>query len=273
MPPLATALPPDARRPVCAGWRAALLLMATAAAAASNTAWAQVFTKSATPWPEIPQPPRSQVQWVSADMQVNGIPVKVQSFSSAASLEEVVAHYEAHWDQLDPTTIPEIRGRKKGVMVSRPNVDTAIIGKFHGPFYMTVKVKRAGLGTSTGALSTSFMEGKKPVLEVRDVPHPSGAKPVSVVESADAGHLSKTVIFVSDEAAPQIEFFYSRGLVSSGWTLMDKYGSDRLENGNAGYVLMLRKGQEQLDVVVAQVPEQRRSTFRVNWVHGGQDAK
>lgn len=242
-------------------------------ATAPAVVWAQVFTRSATPWPEIPVPPRSQVEWVSPDMRVNGIPMKVQSFTSAASLEEVVAYYEANWDRLDPKTIPDIRGRRKGVMVSRPDSDTAIIGKFHGPFYMTVKVKRASLGSSTGALSTTLMDGNSVLFDVKGIPHPQGAKPISVVESADADRLSKNVTFVSNESVPQIESFYSQGLAFKGWVLTDKYGADRLENGQSGYVLILRRDKEQLDVAIADVPGQRKTTFRVNLIQGGQDVR
>ena len=44
------------------------------------------FTYGSTPWPEIPAPPKAKVEWVSDDMRVNGIPMRVQRFDPGRGL-------------------------------------------------------------------------------------------------------------------------------------------------------------------------------------------
>ena len=65
-----------------------------------NNVSAQAFAKSSTPWPEFPDPPKSKVEWVSNDMRVNGLPMKVMTFESQVSKAEVMSYYQALWDNV-----------------------------------------------------------------------------------------------------------------------------------------------------------------------------
>src|SRR5579862_2883530 len=47
------------------------------------------------PWPEMPMPPKANVQWIAQNMRVNGVPTRVMQFHSRASREEVIAYYTA----------------------------------------------------------------------------------------------------------------------------------------------------------------------------------
>src|SRR5437879_5017564 len=48
-------------------------------------------------WPELPLPPKADVQWVAQSMRVNGIPTRVLQFQSRANRAEIVEYYRAHW--------------------------------------------------------------------------------------------------------------------------------------------------------------------------------
>ena len=234
-----------------------------------NAAWSQVFVKPVEPWPPIPEPPKSKVEWVSSDMRVNGIPTQLLTFKSTASLEEVVAFYKAHWDALDSRS-PSPKGDKvKGAMVTRTHPDEAVIGRFHGIFYQTVHARRAGLGGSKGTLSVTLLGGQQAKLDTAGIPFPQRARATGVVESADAGRISKNVQFLVPEAADQVKAYYMNRLPNQGWALLQQHGSDRLPDGSSGYMMVFQKGVDQMDVVIAEAAGLRETVFRVNLVQGG----
>lgn len=233
----------------------------------SQSLSAQVFTASTSAWPAFPDPPRSKVAWVSNDMRVNGIPMKVLTFESAASVEEVVAYYEAHWDKLDSETLVEHKGKKKGTMVSRPTPNEAVIGKFHGPFYLSVKVKRASLGSSTGTLTTSLLGGNQAGLDVSGLPVPGRSKPLSIVESADPGVISKQGMFAVPDTTESALHYYMHRLPSQGWSLLDKHSKESSRDETGGHILVFARGSEQLDVTLTEAPGNPKATaLRVNHI-------
>jgi len=48
------------------------------------------------PWPEVPLPPKADVQWVAQSMRVNGVPTRVMQFQSRASRGEIIEYYSAY---------------------------------------------------------------------------------------------------------------------------------------------------------------------------------
>jgi hypothetical protein len=88
---------------------------------------AQVFNRSVTPWPLIPDPPNSSVELVSADMRTNGVPMRVWVFKSSVSLEEVQAYYEAHWNQVDSAKKVLVGGKRVGAVVKKLGADEVVV--------------------------------------------------------------------------------------------------------------------------------------------------
>lgn len=264
--PLIPPIPPAATAAVVVRRVRIPLTIGLAVMAVGVAAHAQEFTKSTTPWPLIPDPPKSKVEWVSADMRVNGLPMKVLKFESTVALEELIAYYRAHWDASDGTVVANIDGKKSSILVDRPDSGSVVISKFHGPFFMTVKATRDKLSTSSGTLTVSMVGGNQPSMDASDVPHPSSAKVVSVVESADLGKISKTAMFVTDDSVAQVEFYYAKNLPNNGWQVVDRHASKQRLNGQAAYVLMLKRADEELEVVIAAVEGKRVTTFRTNQI-------
>lgn len=234
---------------------------------------AQEFTKSITPWPLIPDPPKSKVEWISADMRVNGLPMKVLKFESSVALEELVAYYRAHWDAADGAIVANVDGKRQTILVTQPESGSVVISKFHGPFFMTVKAKRDKLATTSGTMTVSLMAGNQPNMDASDIPHPARAKVISLVESADYGKISKTAMFVVDDSVAHVEFYYSKNLPSNNWQLVDRHASKERLNGQTAYVLMLKKADEELEVVIAAVKGKRTTTFRVNRIKAASGAR
>lgn len=241
----------------------ALALFTLAAAA-----WGQVFVKPVEPWPPISDPPKSRVEWVSHDMRINGIPTQLLTFNSRASLDEVIAFYQGHWNALDNGTLSKDAKSVKGAVITRPQPDEAIIGRLHGAFYQTVHAKRAGLGGSKGTLSVALLGGQQAKMDTSGIPFPPHARAMGVVESADAGRISKNVQFLIPTSANQIKTYYSSRLPDQGWGLLQKHSSDRLPDGSSGHILVFQKGMDQMDVVIAEKPGTHETVFRVNLVQG-----
>lgn len=226
---------------------------------------AQSFTKSSTPWPEFPEPPKSKVEWVSNDMRVNGMPMKVLRFNSKVGKAEILAYYQAHWDIPDKSLGIPATAKIKGAVVSQVGKDT-VIGKILGPFYMSVKVKDQGLTGSQGTMTTSMILGVTAEINPKGVPAPSDAKAISVIESADFGKQSKQVLFVSRNSISSIKSFYQQSLPTSGWTLLDLHGDGRLQNGVSGYVMTFVKSKQQLDIIIGHDLQKGAAVINANLI-------
>ena len=106
--------------------------------AASGRAWA------IEPWPEIPLPPKADVQWVAQSMRVNGVPTRVMQFQSRTNRGEITEYYRAYWS-----------GGYKHAPSVRAMGEATIVGQQHGPYLMAVKVEDAAHGTSSGMISVA----------------------------------------------------------------------------------------------------------------------
>jgi hypothetical protein len=230
-----------------------------------NFCFAQIFTKSSTPWPEFPGPPKAKVEWVSSDMRVNGLPMKVLHFNSEVSKAEIVAYYQAHWDKVDPSLGIPASEKVKGAVVSQMGKDT-IIGKVHGPYYMSVKVKDKGFGGATGTMTTSLILGITPEINIKGVPAPSNVKAISVVESADFGKQSKQVLFISDGSITSIKNYYENSLPAAGWRALDSHGDGQNINGMRGFIQSYVRKKQQLDIIIANDVAKNATVINANLI-------
>ena len=231
-----------------------------------GNASAQTFAKSATPWPEFPDPPKAKIEWVSNDMRINGLPMKILHFKSQVGKAEIVAYYQAHWNIAEKSLGLPADSKAKGVVISQVGKDT-VIGKVHGPFYMSVKVKDQGLSGSQGTMTTSLILGVTPEINPKGVPAPSDARAISVIESADFGKQSKQVLFVSRNSVTSVKSFYQQNLLASGWTLLDLHANNSSKNGTSGLVMTFVKSKHQLDIIIGNDIQKNTTIINVNMIY------
>lgn len=168
--------------------------------------------RAAEPWPEVPPPPRASVQWVGDSMRINGIPTRIQRFDSPVTREEVVEFYRAHWT---------VAGQPKPAV---NDVDDAVVvGQAHGPYFMTLKVRRQGAG-SEGILAVQRVLGHEMRLDPGEVTLMPNAKVVSVVESDDPGRTSRQVVAVNEASVESVRAFYDTTLRQRGWKFIQQGG-------------------------------------------------
>lgn len=229
----------------CALLAAALLLAGAAQAATSE------------PWPAVALPPHAKAEWVSDDMKVDGIPMRVVHFETSASRAEVVTFYTAHWT---------------GGYSTKPGVqtlpDATIVGQAHGPYFMTVKVSDRPRSGSEGYLSVSQMLGNRAERSAGGLPLFPGAKILSVVETNDPGRQSRDLTAEQDAGFESAAGWYEAALVNAGWHAAQKTASDP-RSGAAGYIELFRRGEDELTVSVMARSGERGSTVVENLVTKG----
>lgn len=212
-----------------------------------GTALAQAsFTRGPTPWPDLPAPPKARVEWVSDDMRLNGVPMRIQRFQSRASKDEIVAYYTSYWQT---SQVPAQPGKTSAAVTSRGH-DT-LVARTTGPFYSLVKVRSARTG-SEGTISTSLLLGTEPSLNTAGVPAPASARPANVVEAIDNGKRNKQVLFVSRDSLASVAAWYAQTLHAAGWTLLQENAAPASANGPAGLVRMYSRKKQQLDIALGQ---------------------
>lgn len=221
---------------------------------------AQVFTASTNAWPEFPKPPKSNVTTVSDDMRMNGIPMKIFRFEADVSVPELVAFYEAHWNgRTQGATDPKVQVQQ--AVVTRKGEDV-LIGKFHGPFYLMVKAAPSGVQASAGTLSISLIAGHEYTVDARGVMAPDRATPMSVVESADGGRISKQVAFSAPMSMQAVASYYERSARARGWVLRDKLEAP----GDDALVMTYAAHAREMTVSVGRDRRFRSTLWNVNLI-------
>lgn len=221
------------------------------------------FTRGPTPWPELPAPPKAKVEWVSDDMRLNGVPMRIQRFQSQASKDEVVAYYTSYWQT---GQVPPQPGKTSAAVT--PKGPDTLVARITGPFYSLVKVRSAG-GGSEGTISTSLLGGTEPTLDTAGVPAPASAKAANVVEAIDNGKRNKQVLFLSRDSMASVAAWYANALRAGGWTLLQENAAPATADSPAGLVRMYSRKSQQLDVALGQDPAAGLTLINANLVTTG----
>lgn len=240
-----------------------LLVVGMCCSVMANTAHAQVYTGGPTPWPQVPDPPRSTVQSVTVDSRVNGIPTKIWRFDSQAGQAEVESYYRAHWGAFDPATA---NGQAKGMLSTRDSKDALVLSRFHGPYFITIKVKALGTRASNGLISVALTHPVQPAHNLHGLPVPPNATPLSVVESADGDRLSKLAhLLVSSDVQVLQAFFKSRA-TEEGWVLLDVFQGDPAERRTRQTAMVFKRGASELNVMISRKAGANLSTVQINLI-------
>ena len=209
---------------------------------------AGVARADATPWPAVPSPPKSKVEWVAESMRVNGVPMRVMHFESSAGRTEVVEYYRSYWSGGYPV--------KPSVRVLG---DATVVGQAHGPYFLTVKVKDAPNGASEGLIAVSRVLGSKVERSPGEVPLMPGAKVIQVVESNDPGKRSREVSIASESAASSVVHYYQAALSEAGWRQVQYNDAPAEKPGPRGSFLVFLRDRSEMQLSVTASPNGRGS--------------
>jgi len=191
-------------------------------------------------WPEFIYPAEATAQVVAQDMVFNGIPMRVLTFQSKLSSDQMVKFYQRRWKRHGA---PEPALSKLG--------EWRIVGMMDGEYYKTAQVKAERDG-STGYLGISLglkSIGKtKPVLGA-GAPVPFGSVVRNDIYSVDLPKKARTVILTNRQSVDFNLNYYLRHYQGDGWgALMKK----RVREPEHGAALVFRKGVEEASVAISE---------------------
>jgi len=207
------------------------------------------------PWPELPLPPHSSVQWVGDSMRVNGVPMRIMQFESNAAAHDIVEYYLAYWSRGYPTK-PSVR----------PVGPATVVGQAHGPYYMTVKVKDADHGGSAGLIAVSRLLGARIERSPGPLSLMQGAKVLQVVESNDPGKTSRQMVISNPLAPPSVVRYYLSWFQGEGWQLVQHTDTPRSARASESSFMVFQRDREEALVSVVAASAASGSVMVANLV-------
>lgn len=209
---------------------------------------------SAASWPQVSEPPRSNVQWVADNVIQNGIPMQVKTFRSTASLDAVMNHYRQDWTGNGGSAIENRLG------------EWYVIGRREGEYYVTVQVRAMGKSESEGFIAVNNLSALLNEQASVDDPFPrmGGSQVVSKTVSSDLGRDATTLIFENSYTANANASFYVGELRITGWSLRTRF--ERPEAGYDTYTLYFERASEGCFITVADTGS-GKTYIAVNLTH------
>lgn len=187
-------------------------------------------------WVKIEEPPLSTVEWVAQDMVFNGIPMRMQTFHSKASANEVLAHYRQLWSP---------GGRRQ--YVENDLGPWRTISRQQDDFFITVQVRRAADGTE-GYLSQRLFKIEAQPVATRRFDLPPGTKLVNDIVTRDSGRSARTVLAFNNLSVDDNAAFFRKQYTQAGWSIASDAKADDKRQ------MVLQRANEELSVAIASQP-------------------
>lgn len=142
-------------------------------------------------WPGIALPKEVQVFDITAQMTVNGLPMRVQGFVSTTKPAQL-----ANWFRQD----------LGNPLIENKLAEKLILGRAHGEHYLTVQLEPAGTGTRGLIATTHLKAAYDRRLETQAaIDHwqsrlPSGSRVISQMTSEDRGKLAQHLVAINNHS-------------------------------------------------------------------------
>ena len=195
-----------------------------AASIAATGAHAGEIASLTAGFPEPVPPPNGEAQWVAQSMRMNGLPMTIKAFKTAASVDEVIYFYERWW-----------RGKGKADYTRSQRGEWRVLGIKTDEHYITVQA-RSTLGGAEGTIAVSADPGKVQRVQTR-FPHPKSATVVTLQEYEDFGMQSEHITLLSQRAAGVEAREFAAILVRGGWQVV----LDQRAKKTSGHMLEVQK--------------------------------
>jgi hypothetical protein len=141
-------------------------------------------------WPDIKLPRKLQTFPMGSDVNANGVPMRMQGFTSALPVAEVI---EALRDSLGQPLVMNQIGKQ------------VVVGRALGAFYVTVQIEAEGAG-SRGVVATTDMQSAVDNKEFTQQEKqrwldqlPAGSRLMSHVKSSDNSKRSVQLVYTNEQ--------------------------------------------------------------------------
>jgi len=218
----------------------------------SNASVASFFNK----WPEVPAPPQSKVAWVAENIIQNGVPMKIQNFSSKLDTKSIADFYVSTWS------------KKSGPKpVINKSGEWTIIGRIDGGYLLTVQTKKTknGLGSEGFLAVSTLLASVKSGSIGPDTSFPklSGTKVLSDTLSKDSGRAGKTLLLKNNYSVRSNASFYINKMKAKGWIIDPLYKEAHRSAVNSSY-LYFNRNNESLTITITRLNTEMGSSIVVN---------
>lgn len=219
----------------------------------------QVAAGDAT-WPEVPEPPRSKVEWVVYDSHVNGLPTRIRKFESELSADQVLNFYRQQWKT---AKIGEPQQTQSGSWIA--------LSTLNGGVQTTVQVKARGTEVrqgSEGMLSMmDFGRAKSDFIPV-EIPQFAQKDVTQVTESVDGPKRSRLVNIVSAETLESATRRWRSEWLRRGWRLAFESPANAPQ-AKSQWLASFDKERSSVDVVISYQADKAQSYITVNLIDAG----
>jgi hypothetical protein len=220
------------------------LLPAICAAVIATSAQAEAA------WPDVAMPGGVSITSVARHTALNGMPMRIDMFSSRKTAAELLDFYRHEWGARHVENT--IRG-------------TTVIGRVQGEFYITVQIKPAARGAQ-GVIAVTRMNA--PVqAQSSGFQFPPGSRILSDMESEDFGKTSRHLVFTNTYSLDVnrdrlVDLMKEKGLSLERIGKPREAGGDALffkgKNKEAIAVVAQQSGQTSVVLnITSQLPEAR----------------
>jgi hypothetical protein len=184
---------------------------------------------------EFPVPDDAKVFIVGEDLNINGLPTRIWELSSSQSPDEILAYYRQEWQNPAESKGPGYIEKEAG--------GWQIISRSDAPYFYTVQVQKAAMGSSFGFLAIS-----QPMELVNREPDefvkPAGSEILLDLASDDAGKRGRVVQFKNRQSVEANYRFYRGRYMARGWSELSQLPADRTKA-----LLLLNKGNGEVSIV------------------------
>lgn len=209
----------------------------------------------ASPWLELPQPPRSEASWVIRQGAINGIPSQVQELFTPLPPQEVLSFYRRQFEQQG--ALPKASSARGWQQLALQR----------DPLNVLVQVRPGEDGGARVLLSQMDLRARRHELIPSELPALPGARLMQSTESWDGGRRSRYVNFISADSFEQ-QLQRLRGhWQRRGWRAA--FDDVRTLAGSRQWLASYQSPQgSQVDLVLAPIAGSRDWSLTVNLLDG-----
>lgn len=204
-------------------------------------------------WPDVQEPPRAKVEWVSKDVRVNGLPSRIQHFESELSVDEVLGFYRTRWSK---PPAPQPRELSAGGWQT--------IATLQERYQLVVQVRQRSPQGSEGMLSVADLSDMKTDYLPKDWPTWSNTRVLQVTESVDGPKRSHVISMVSDDSFEVNVRRVRDEWLRRGYVLNQELNNPK--NGQRSWIGLFDKTSQSVDVTVGYADADRRTYITTNYV-------
>lgn len=193
----------------------------------------------AADWPEFPVPDEAKVVVVGENMNINGLPTQIWELSSSRGPEEILGYYRQEWQD------PAVSGGPG--YIEKEAGGWQILSRSEEPYFYTVQVTEAAMGSSFGFLAVSMpmeLVNHKP----DEFAKPAGSEILLDLASDDAGKRGRVVQFKNLQSIEANYGFYRKRYMANGWNELSQLPLDSTKA-----MLLMNKGNGEISIVFNRV--------------------